>query len=163
MTHFEKIQDCLLHDTDPRFPTPINRYGCRVFTLLAIPQFVTGECLSVEQILEITEQGRAFPGAIVNDNMRTGAEENRLIDWAFTALGSDRHGRQVGWNPEHIIDRTWQYMICHWETAGEDGHFTLFDRQQKEIYDPHDPAQAGYDIDKRKIVRRLLYRTWEAE
>ena len=161
MTHMEQIRECLLFQTDPRLPYPINRYGCRVMVLLAIPQVIVGECLSVEQVLDITEKGREFPGAIVNDRMKTGAEENRLIDWAFEALGSNRHGRQVGWNPEHIIDRTWQYMICHWETAGPDGHYTLFDRAQKEIYDPHDPKQAGYEIDKRKIVRKLLYKTWE--
>lgn len=161
MTHADQIRGCILHDTDPAFPYPLNRYGCRVFVLLAIPQFVAGKCLTVEQILEITERGRKTDGVIVSDRMRTAGEEHLLINWGFEALGSNRHGRQVGWDPSHIIDKVWQYMVPHWETAGEDGHFTLFDRGQNEIYDPHDPQQAGYEIDKRKIVRRLLYRTWE--
>ena len=161
MTHADKIQDCILHDTDPRFTPEINRYGCRVFTLLAIPQFVAGKCLSVKQILDIVERAREVPYVIVTDTMRCGADEHWLINEGFRALGVRRAGRQVGWEPEHILTREWEYMIRHWETAGADGHFTLFDRGQKEIYDPHNADQAGYKIEKRRITRRLLYATRE--
>ena len=161
MTHAKQIKDCILHDTDPRFTPAINRYGCRVFVLLAIPQFVVGKCLSVAQVLDIIERGRQVPYVIVTDTMMCGADEHWLINEAFRVLGVQRVGRQVGWEPKHIIGREWQYMVGHWATAGADGHFTLFDRGQKEIYDPHDAEQAGYKIDKRRIVRRLLYATRE--
>ncbi len=161
MTHAEQIRDCILYDTDPRFTLKINRYGCRVFALLAIPQFVTGRCLTVQQTLDIVKLGRRTKSVIINKKMRCGKEEHLLIDWAFNALGARRTGWQVGWDPEHITTRTWQYMIGHWETAGADGHFTLFDRGHKEIYDPHDADQAGYKIDKRRITQRLLYATKE--
>jgi hypothetical protein len=161
MSHADQIHDCIRYQTDPRFSPAINRYGCRVFALLAIPQFVAGKCLSVRQIIDITERGRAQRYVIVNDNMMCGADEHWLINEGFRVLGVLRAGRQVGWDSEHIKLRKWQYMIAHWETAGDDGHFTLFDRGQKEIYDPHDPRQADYAIDKRKITRRLLYATWE--
>lgn len=163
MTHAEQIRDCILHDTDPAFPHEANRYGCRVFVLLAIPQFVVGRCLSSEQILNLIAHGRVTDGVIISETMRTGAEEHHLIDWAFEALGSDRHGRQVGWSPEHVVRSNWQYMMRHWETAGDDGHYDLADRGQKLLYDPHNIAQAGYSIDKRKIVRRLTYATWGAD
>ena len=152
MTHADQIRDCIHHQTDHEFPYEVNRYGCRAFVLMAIPQFVTGRCLTVEQVLNIIAHGRVTDGVLVSETMHTGTEEHHLINWAFEALGDGRTGRQVGWDAEHITTREWQYMIGHWETAGEDGHFTLFDRGQKELYDPsRDP------IDKRRVVRRLLY------
>ncbi len=162
MTHGDKIRDCIRYQTDPAFDYAVNRYACRVFVLLGIPQFIVGACLTVEQILNIIAHGRATQDVITTETMMCGMDEHRLINWGFEALGSARTGRQVGWNPEHVIRDNWQYMILHWETAGADGHFTLADRAQKEIYDPHNAAQAGYSIDKRKIVRRLMYATREA-
>lgn len=160
MTHADQIRDCIFYQTDPAFNYAVNRYGCRVFVLLAIPQFVIGRCLDSEQILNLIAHGRVTDGVIINESMKCGTQEHRLIDWAFEALGSDRHGRQVGWAPEHVARSNWEYMIQQWETAGADGHFCLADRAQKEIYDPHNVAQAGYSIDKRRIVRRLTYATW---
>ena len=161
MTHMDQIRDCILHDTDPLFSAAVNRYGCRVFVLLAIPQVVMGRCLSASDIHEIIELGRAVPDVIINDKLKCGIDEHKLINWGFNELNSNRRGRQVGWDLEHVTSRWWEYMMAHWETDGPDGHVTLFDRAQKEIYDPHDPEQAGYEINKKRIVRRLLYRTWE--
>lgn len=161
MTHAEKVNECIIYQTDPRLPYKCNRYGCRVFTLIAIPQFIAGECLTVPQILELVDRGEKVDGVIVNENMKAGKNENLLIDWAFDTLKCPRHGRQIGWKREHITTREWQYMIGRWATDGADGHYTLFDRAQKEIYDPHNPHQAGYEINKKEITRRLLYATWE--
>lgn len=155
MTHADQIRDCIHHQTDPKFNYAVNRYGCRAFVLMAIPQFVEGKCLDSEQILNIIAHGRVTDEVIVNEIMKCGKQEHLLIDWAFEELGSARHGRQVGWSPEHVARSNWEYMILHWETFGDDGHFTLADRGQKEIYDPSRDA-----IDKRRIVRRLMYSTW---
>lgn len=164
MTPADQIRDCILYQTDPRFPYEVNRYGCRVFVLLAIPQFVEGKCLEIEQALNIIAHGRAHDGVITTETMMCGADEHMLIDWAFEALGSTRHGRQVGWAPEHVARSNWQYMVQQWQTsgAGADGHYILVDRAQKLIYDPHNAAQAGYAIDAKKILRRLTYATWGA-
>ena len=162
MTHAQKISETIIYQTDHRLTPMHNRYGCRLMCLLAIPQYVKGRALTVEQILDITERGQDVEGAIVSDTLITGRAENWLIDEAFRLLGSKRRGIQVGWNAEHMFTRKWQYMIGHWKTRGPDGHFTLFDRRQVEIYDPHNATQAGYAIDKQEVQRRLLYRTWEA-
>lgn len=165
MTQAPQVSECILHDTDPVFSAAVNRYGCRVFTLLAIPQFVVGRCLTAKDIKLIIADGERVPTVIRTDDrytLRTGREEHILINDSFAKLLSNRKGRQVGWNDSHIITRPWEFMIAQWETDGPDGHFTLFDRGQKEIYDPHDPKQAGYEINKKRIIRRLIYRTWEA-
>lgn len=163
MTHARRIEQDIIYQTDPRLTTMHHRYGCRLMCLLAIPQYVTGRALTPAQILDITERGRETEGVIVSDTLITGRVENWLIDQAFRLLDSVRRGVQVGWNAEHMFTRQWQYMIGHWRTDGTDGHFTLFDRRQVEIYDPHNPAQANwYQINKVEIQRRLLYRTWEA-
>lgn len=163
MTHAKRIQDTIIFQTDPRLTAMHNRYGCRLMCLIAIPQYVTGRALTVEQILDITERGKDVEGAIVSDTLITGRAEDWLINEAFKLLGSGRRGIQVGWNAAHLFSRKWEYMIGHWRTRGDDGHFTLFDRRQVEIYDPHNPAQAGYTIDKQDIQRRLMYRTWDRE
>ncbi len=156
MTHADQIRDCIHHDTDPEFPYEVNRYGCRVFVLIAIPQFVEGRCLDSEQILNLIARGKAVDEVITNELMKCGRQEHLLINWAFEVLGSNRHGQQVGWAPEHVARDNWQYMVQHWETAGPDGHFILADRAQKEIYNPsRDPA-----IEMKRIVRRLCYSTW---
>ncbi len=156
MTHADQIRDCIHHQTDPEFDYAVNRYGCRAFVLMAIPQFIEGRCLTDEQILNIIAHGRATENVITTETMMCGTDEHLLINWAFEALGSKRTGMQVGWTPEHVALPNWQYMIGHWQTGGADGHFTLFDRAQKEIYDP-----SRQRIDKRKIIRRLMYATWE--
>jgi hypothetical protein len=157
VTHGDQIRECIPHDTDPVYGPVVNRYGCRVFCLIAIPQFISSKCLMPDQVQTILDLGRSMPGVIIDDTMTTGTQEHELINMGFRLLGVKRNGRQVGWKPEHLINRTWQYMIGHWETDGKDGHFTLFDRAQKEIYDP---AQ-GDEINKKRIVRRLLYATWQ--
>mgnify|MGYP001054767998 CR=1 FL=1 len=162
MTHAERVNQEIIKQTDPRLTSAINRYGCRLMCLLAIPQYVVGKCLSYIQILDIVYRGRTYPTVIENSHMRTGRDEHWLINQGFEALGSTRQGRQVGWTPAQIDTVQWEYMIAHWETFGPDGHYTLHDRNQELIYDPHDPIQAGYEIDMRRIQRRLLYRTWEA-
>jgi len=52
------------------------------------------------------------------------------------------------------------YLILHWQTRGPDGHYTIADLDDTELYDPHDPDQAGYEIDKIRIMRRLAYSFW---
>lgn len=161
MTYADRVRKDIIYQTDPRLPENVRRYGCRVFSLLAIAQFVSGKALSAEQINDITERGREYPEVIVNDIMRCGIDEHLLINWAFDALGNGREGRQVGWTEEHLHTVDWEYMIARWKTDGPDGHFTLFDRAQIELYDPWNPEQADYKINKREIAQRLLYRTWE--
>ena len=160
MTHAEQIADDIVKQTDPRLSAAVNRYGCRAMCLLAIPQYVAGRALSAEQVADILARGRHVDNVIISDKVRTGAAEHWLINEAFRLLGVDRRGRQVGWTDAHVDSVAWQYMISHWATGGPDGHFTLMDRGQNELYDPHDPAQAGYEIDKRQIIRKLVYATW---
>ncbi len=163
MTHFEAVTAQIVYQTDKRLSAAMNRYGCRVRCLQAIAEFVAGRALTPEQIMAMVEAGRGIPGVIVDDNMTCGTFEHWLINESFKALSSARIGRQVGWNPEHLTTKEWQYMIGHWRTNGQDGHFTLFDRAQIEIFDPHDAAQAGYTVNKRSISRRLLYATWAVQ
>lgn len=161
MTHYNRVMQDIIYQTDPRLTEPFNRYGCRVRCLLAIPEFVVGQALTVAQIKDVFERGKRVPEVIVNDSFRAGSGEHWLINQAFYALGVERRGRQVGWNDAHVASRNWQYMIGHWKTDGPDGHFTLFDRREVEIFDPWNPAQAnGYEINKQKIIRRLVYATW---
>ena len=151
----------MIYQTDPELTPAHNRYGCRLMCLLAIPQLVTGSDLSIAQILDITDRGLTTRGVIVNDKMRCGSSEHLLINWGFAALKENRRGRQVGWLEEHEHTVPWDWMMAHWNTRGPDGHFTLHDTSKVCIYDPHEPDQAGYVIDKLSIARRLYYRTWE--
>jgi hypothetical protein len=162
MTYAERVNQCILKQTDPHFPWEMRRYGCRVMCLLAIPQYVSGRCLTDGQINKLIDAGRNTPDVITTDHMLAGREEHRLINWGFEVLGNNRHGRQVGWKPIHLDTVEWQYMIVHWDTAGADGHYTLHDKRGEMLYDPHDPMQAGYDIDFKGVRRQLLYATWEA-
>ena len=162
MTHAERVSGCILKQTDPRFPWGVRRYGCRVMCLLAIPQFIAGKCLTDGEINAIIDRGRNTEHVIKTDTMLAGRDEHKLIDWGFETLGVKRRGRQVGWKPVHLDTREWEYMIVHWETAGPDGHYTLHDKRGEMIYDPHDPMQAGYEIEFRRVARQLLYATWEA-
>ena len=161
MTYFDRVKKDIVYQTDPRLPENVQRYGCRVFSLLAIAQFVSGNALSAEQIQIIVNKARVMPQVIMNDKMFCGSKEHKLINMAFLALDNRREGRQVGWTEEHLYTVDWEYMIARWRTDGPDGHFTLFDRAQIEIYDPWNPEQAGYEINRRGIEQRLLYRTWE--
>lgn len=160
MTHGERVRRCIVKQTDPRLDPMVNRYGCRVMCLLAIPQFVCGKCLSVDQVQDIIDQGKLVPNVIVNDKLRAGSREDWLINQGFLDLNEHRHGRQTGWLPSHVETRPWEYMIVHWKTTGPDGHFTLHDKLEQMIYDPFDVEQAGYDIKLVEIQRKLVYATW---
>ena len=155
MTHAKQIHDCIVRQTDHDLPWPVRRYGCRAMTLLAIPQFVTGKCLTIDQVKSLLDRGRETPRVIVSDKMMCGPDEHLLINWAFMLLGVNRRGRQVGWLPEHKTTVQWEYMIKHWRTDGQDGHFTLHDRNGVLLYDPHEPPLPMYAVN-----RELYYRTW---
>lgn len=157
----EQVFRDIIHQTDPRLPETFQRFGCRAACLMAIPQFVAGRALGIGQFADIIERGMGVPGVFTSELYRTGSDEHWLIDETFRSLGVARRGRQVGWTPDHMTSVQWEYMIAHWRTSGPDGHFTLHDRAQHLIYDPHDPAQAGYALHMQTITRRLVYRTWE--
>jgi hypothetical protein len=163
----------ILTQTNRALDGVTRRFGCRVTTLLAIPQHFLGLPLAPERAMEIIEAGRRIPEVIL-ENSRAGTEEHWLINQAFNALGHpDLRGRQVGrmkgdrpvfWNSPG----DWQYIIAHWVTLGSDGHFTLFDNTDQEIFDPWNPEEAvgvpglpdNYVIRKRLVDKRLLYRVW---
>jgi hypothetical protein len=153
----------MIYQTDPRLTRELNLWGCRVMALLAIPQFVVGRPLSVSQILSIVHQGRQMDGVIVNDKMRAGGQEHELIRLGFAALGVNRTGRQVGWKESmrELVD--WDYMIYRWTTKQGGQHFTVADRDGREIYDPYNEEQATYPLTKSEMVQPLLYRTWEID
>lgn len=163
MTHYDLVTQCIIKQTDPRLSTAINRYGCRAMCLLAIPQFVAGRCLQWDDIVDILQQARHEEGVIVNDKVRTGVNEHRLINTTFARLGKARQGRQVGWTKEHYDAGDWHYCIAHYLTDGPDGHFVLLDRTRKIIYNPHDEGQAGYAINMREPIGWRLYKTWELQ
>ena len=160
MTHFDRLKNTIVRQTDPHLPKSVQRYGCRAMCLMAIPQFVAGVALSELAIESILLHSLEEPDVMGKD-WTCGKNEHWLIGEAFRRLQITRAGRQVGWTEEHIHSIPWEYMIVHWHTRGVDGHYTLFDKTQNEIYDPHDPRQAGYEIDKIEIMRKLVYRTWE--
>lgn len=160
MTHYERVAETIVKQTDHHLPRSVNRYGCRVMCLLAIPQFVVGRSLSVLAVESILLHALEDPDVVGND-WHAGSKEHWFINEGFKRLGSSRQGRQVGWTEEQVITAGWEYMLVHWKTDGMDGHYTLFDKRQVEIYDPHSPFQAGYEVNKKSILRRLVYRTWE--
>ena len=172
MTHAEQVNRCILSQNSPRLPWETQTHGCRVMCLLAIPQYVTGQCLESYTINGIIDRGLVTPGVITNNaevKMLAGTKEHELINWGFAALGSSRRGAQVGEirHGEPVYwgwyeSEQWEYMLVDWETAGPIGHYTLHDRASEMLYDPHDPEMAGYGIEFRGIRRQLLYATWSA-
>jgi hypothetical protein len=161
MTHTERIRDAIIKQTDYAMPRAIQLYGCRFMALIAIPQFVVGEALTVEQILDIAAIGKSIPTVIKNANFQMGRDEHEVINLAFQTLGVKREGRQVGWDEDHIKTVQWEYMIREWSTDTHWRHFDLADRRGQELYDPYDRNTADYSLRKNEITRKLLYRTWE--
>lgn len=164
----------ILKQTNPNFPQEVRRYGCRFMSMLAIPQ-LTAKCpLSIEQVMAIFRVGKSDP-LVIGENCRTGKHEHLLMQHAFALLGMPTfRARQVGrmkgedivyWNAK--VD--YQYIVAHWVTCGPDGHWTLFDHEGLEVYDPWDRSEAVgiagledlYDIRKRVVDKRLIYRVWE--
>ncbi len=163
----------LLRQTNPEFPQEIRRYGCRFMSMIAIPQLYWHRPLIHSQVMAIFRMGKTDPN-IIGENCRTGKDEHLLIDHAFRLLDHPAmHCRQVGrkkgdndvfWNSR----QPYQYMVCRWATIGPDGHWTLFDHDGLEIYDPWDSCEAvgivgiedRYVIRKREVDKRLLYRVW---
>lgn len=163
----------LLKQTNPGLTWGIRRYGCRVMSLLAIPQVYIEKALTLEQVQEVIEEGKKDP-SVISHHATAGKNEHLLIDHVFRLLGRpDLHGRQVGrLKGEDVIfwnnPGPYQYIIGHWVTLGIDGHWTLFDHEGIEIYDPWNPEEAvgidgledHYVIRKRLVDKRLLYRVW---
>lgn len=163
----------LLTQTNPDMDPVTRRFGCRVTSLLAIPQHYLGLILAPEQGMEIIEEGRKNPD-VIGANCRAGTDEHLLINHAFRVLGRpDLRGRQVGrFKGENVMfwnaRSPYQYIIGHWVTFGPDGHWTLFDHNGIEIFDPWNPKEAvgidglenHYVIRKRLVDKRLLYRVW---
>ena len=165
----------ILKQTNPNFPQEIRRYGCRFMSMLAIPQLYAKRTLSREQIMAIFRVGKSDP-TVIGDYCRTGKNEHLLMKHAFTLLGMPSFNtRQVGrFKGERVVfwntKQPYQYIVSHWVTCGPDGHWTLFDHEGiGELYDPWDRLEAVgiagledyYEIRKRVVDKRLLYRVWE--
>ncbi len=164
----------LLRQTNPEFPQEIRRYGCRFMSMIAIPQLAAGRALDVSRIMTIFLVGKREPN-IIGENCRTGIGEHLLMEHAFRLLdhptmrcrqvGRKKGDNDIFWN----IRQPYQYMVCRWATIGPDGHWTLFDHDGFEIYDPWDSCEAvgitgledHYVIRKREVDKRLLYRVLE--
>jgi hypothetical protein len=164
----------LLKQTNPNFPQEVRRYGCRFMLLLAIPQLYAKKPLTHGQIMVIFRVGKADP-TVIGENCRTGKNEHLLMQNAFALLGmptfrARQIGRMKGDNPVYWNAKVpFQYMAGHWVTCGPDGHWTLFDHEGFELYDSWDRLEAVgivgledyYEIRKRVVDKRLLYRVWE--
>ena len=164
----------LLKQTNPYFPQEVRRYGCRFLTMLAIPQLYFQRALDVPQIMGIFRLGKSDP-TVISENCHTERNEHFLMQYALAVLSKPTYRcRQVGRmkGPEVVwwnVVSSFQYMVCHWSTIGLDGHWTLFEKDGIEIYDPWDAEQAvgiegledHYRIRKQVVDKRLLYRIWE--
>lgn len=170
----------LRKQNDPVFPECIRRFGCRFFDLLAIPQLHVGTVLTTEQILEVYRRGVSTglggPGrldneGVMNADCRMGTDEHLVMTWAFRMLDQPRmracqvgkivNGLPVFWHGKPV---PWQYIIGHWDTGTDDGHWTLRDRDDVEIYDSWEPAfsQTQHVVRKVHCDKRLIYQVWEA-
>ncbi len=166
----------LKQNTPGLFPEHIKRFGCRAFSLLAIPQIHTGKRFNCDQIIDLIYRAMHYPGemkgsswtGILGPCLEAGQQERILLRWAFELLerpalrciqvGRVKAGRCVWWN--HRVP--YQYIIGHWDTGHDDGHWTLRDRDGVEIYDPWDPYSSPYTLMKKTITdKQLLYYVWE--
>ena len=143
--------------------------------MLAIPQLAAKRPLNFEQIMAIFRVGKSDP-TVIGENCHTGTNEHLLMQHAFALLGMPTfRARQVGrYKGERVIfwnaRQPFQYVVGHWVTCGSDGHWTLLDHEGiGELYDPWDRLEAVgiagledyYEIRKRVVDKRLLYRVWE--
>lgn len=166
MLKVDDVAKLIVTQTHPNNPPVIQRYGCRFMSLLAIPQFWSNYILTQEQVVQVFNWASTGPKIVKATNAECGEDEHLIMNRAFTVLGLNHTCRQVGyvtpsgvaagWNGKSNID--FDYMIVHWKTNGVDGHWTLCDINGKEIYDPHNPEEAGYRINKKVIDKKLLYK-----
>ena len=149
----------------------LNKYGCRFMSLLAIPQVYTGDKLSPTDIngifLECSDIKRTDPKwfAVKLENAECGSGEHEIINAGFRLLDSDATGVQVGYIDSNGLFHPWfgkdvdyDFVICHWITGGPDGHWTLWNKDMEEIYDPWDAKDMGYEIKKVTVDKRYAYR-----
>lgn len=152
--------------TNKNNPYPIQRWGCRTMALLAIPQLTMQRPLKWWEVCGLYGEVAKDRAIVVDpEQCLMGSDEHKLINDAFVLMGSKKTARQIGYVDELGVARDWgdrptddyQFVIQHWQTNGRDGHFTIVDRAGNE-FDPHDPKEAGYTINKKKVVRKLIYR-----
>ena len=92
----------LIKQTNKLLLPPINKYGCRFMSLLAIPQVYLGKELSPMDIngifLECADMKRKDPKwfAVKLENAQCGSGEHEIINAGFRALESTATGIQVG-------------------------------------------------------------------
>lgn len=156
-----------IKQTDPGLPGEFHRYGCRYMCLYTIPQIFAGLQISDKDCLADYIRLKKNP-EIVGIDMLTGLKEHLIISTAFDRLRYPYRGAQIGviedgkttkwgWAKNYKVT----YKLLHWATNGADGHYTIAAPNGIELYDPHDPVEAGYAIDKKHIIRELLYSVWE--
>lgn len=155
-----KTEGKMIAQNDKRLRKEINLYGCRFRCLQAIAEITCGKTLTAEQIEDAYNIFSVQP-KIMNRNCRTGADEHFIIEHAFKVLGSNQKARQHG---SHVLttNERWSaqsgdFIILHWSTNTSDGHFTLADKNGKEIFDPWDEEISG-SLSKKTITRKLYYK-----
>ena len=151
MGYFDRPR--LYLQTDYRLDRKMNKSGCAIRSLIAVPEIFLRKRLEIVDIEEIAIQSLdmgyidpdyAFhkPGKIVELAYEKYGKEVTCYDIA-TRKGSKTH--YYKWvQASGIYDHT--FTLLKWKTDGEQGmHFTLGDKDGKEIFDP-------YPVDVHKVL-----------
>lgn len=132
----------LVKQNEAGLPDAVRAYGCKYRCLRSIAEFTEKRMLSTYDILTIYESfARKNNPKIMNKNCACGEEEHLIINNAFYRLRLDetRTARMVGSKDDK--GKTWgeqkgDFVMYHWNSETDNGHFTLADSQGNEIFDP---------------------------
>ena len=151
---------------DPIFPDIVRTSGDRAMCVATIPQVFLGRAIAPEHIISVFREFQDTPAVLDWKTFNLGVDECLIADRLFHMLGAanrlsligqiDAEGHARVWNGRKTKD--YQFVIGHWQTDEQFGHYTLFDANGVELYDPWDPAFAGREINKKRVIRKLVYR-----
>jgi len=170
------IPDGILFQNDSRLPLMFRKEGCRAKSLMAMSEIALQKALTYLQI-DLCISAAQQIHSVLGTDWVLGPNEHKITEYAAKLIGNTSlYFRQTGvlkgdtfftWNGNAMNKSQIAYTILHWETDFPSGHYTLGDRDGKEILDswctepgfnPWDSTgKIGYTINKKRIVDVFTY------
>ncbi|MGL4524536.1 MAG: hypothetical protein ACRCVN_03315 [Spirochaetia bacterium] len=148
----------MISQNHPENKKEIQLYGCNFRCLQAIAELSCDKFLTSFEINALHTKN-SQNSKVIGKNCWCGPNLHQITDAVFAHFGHPYTCRQVG--GVDAKGEVWgrqegDFVVLHWNTNFPSGHFTLADKDGKEIWDPHS-LEYGKDLGKTSIRKKLFY------
>lgn len=141
----------IVYQNNPGLPEKVRLFGCKFRSLLALVEYETEKNFTIDQIIQLYDRARKYPGGnVMSDDCYCLTDEHLITRFGFELFGLNRMFRQVG-TLQNNVPLGWDGLVVDYDLIIKDNktktgkHFTAHNKDGSLLLDPWD-ARIGGDI-----------------